>query len=65
MECLDTSSGVQKCGQPGVEETEVYCGDDAIRACVEINVAPLGDKYRESRNSWTRVAAHQISQVAL
>ena len=51
MRCLDPNSGQTRCGQPGVEEVEEYCGDDAIRACVEINVNPIGDKYRDNHDS--------------
>jgi len=48
MQCLDPNSvpGETRCGLPGVEEFEDYCGDDAIRACVEINVNPIGIKFR-------------------
>ena len=51
MECRDPNSGETRCGMPGVEETEAYCGDDAIRACVEINVRPIGFKYRDTHDS--------------
>jgi len=46
IKCLDPNSGESRCGLPGVQEMEDYCGDDATRACVEINVSPIGSKYR-------------------
>ena len=53
MLCLDpnSSTGETRCGLPGVEELEDYCGDDAIRACVEINVNPIGYKFRDNLDS--------------
>ena len=60
MECRDPNSGETRCGLPGVEETEAYCGDDAIRACVEINVRPIGFKYRDIHDSWRNVYTGQI-----
>jgi len=38
MECFDPNSLETRCGLPGVQEVETYCGDDASSACVEINV---------------------------
>ena len=55
MECRDPNSGETRCGLPGVEETEVYCGDDATRACVEINVSPIGFKYRDVQASLSSI----------
>ena len=66
MECFDPNSLETRCGLPGVQEVETYCGDDASSACVEINVMQYDSNtgtFRHISDSLNGVAKNPTSKL--